>query len=588
MASERSPFPVQGRASGKLIARTALATLGLALAGALCSPAFAGTANPERQHFLESTVRFLQESQRPSGGFAQPGRKPSQSISAWVALALAAAGINPQDQATCGSDAYTFLEGHFREGFQEELAWPAAAATAFERELLVVDASGTDPHDFAGFDLVAEILARALPNGSFPYVPGGRGEVNDTVFAMLALSPVAEPAAQEAVQNGADWLVTQQNDDGGWSWEVKGGRSEVDLTGAAIEAFNAAGRHDSEAQGKALEYLRNAQRGDGGFAEFPGEAESNVASTAWGVQGLWAAGVNPETWLTGSGEATEEPLDYMESLQQPDGHIRWKASSDLNGIWMTAYVAPAFAGQALPIPAAPRALPSAAAAALSGEEPVLPASCQEPPPGGKAPVPGAESPKPGSGVIAGGGGGGAPLFSRPKPQSRGKTPGGARVVRNRNPHPANHSKVRRGANTRQPTGTETSEPGGPGAVGEEVSAVGSSAGPGEGSGGGSGGQGAEAAETGASTGAGPDVPAALAKAAQAPSGEGSRGITGTLIGSPRSDQDGDLAFGAPGLRGAGQGGSDEEAWVAAGIGAAALLMALGGAQWERRRQVVLP
>ncbi len=564
---------MQDRVSDRLIARTALATLGLAIAGALCSPALAGTPNPERQHFLESTVRFLQESQRPNGGFAPPGRKPSQSISAWVALALAAAGINPRDQATCGVDAYDFLEGHFRQGFQEELAWPEVATTAFERELLVVDATGADPHDFAGFDLVEEIVARELPDGSFPYVPGGRGEVNDTVFAMLALSPIDEPAAQEAVQDGADWLVTQQNDDGGWSWEVKGSRSEVDLTGGAIEALNAAGRGDSEAQEKALAYLRKAQRGDGGFAEFPGEAESNVASTAWGVQGLWAAGENPETWLTGSGEASEEPLDYMESLQQPDGHIRWKASSDLNGIWMTAYVAPAFAGQALPIATVPRSSPGASAGAP------LPASCQGPQPGSKPAAPGAESPKPGSGVIAGGGGAGAPLFSRPKPQSRGKTPGGARVV-NKNLRPTNHSKIRRGANGKQPTGTESSEPGDP--TDEEVSSVGSFAGPGKGSEDGASGMETEAA------GPGPGVATALAKAARTPSGQGGREISGTLIGSPSSDQDGDLAFGAPGLRGAGQGGSDEEIWVAVGIGAAALLAALGGAQWERRRQVVLP
>jgi hypothetical protein len=47
---------------------------------------------------------------------------------------------------------------------------------------------------------------------------------------------------------------------------------------------------------------------------------------------------------------------------------------------------------------------------------------------------------------------------------------------------------------------------------------------------------------------------------------------------------GDLAFGAPGLHSA---GSDEERWLALGIGGAALVLVLGGAQWERRRELIL-
>jgi Squalene-hopene cyclase C-terminal domain len=577
------------------VVRAGLAVLGLTLAGAVAPPAIAGRPNPSRQHLLDTTVRFLQESQRPSGGFAQPGRKPSQSISAWVALAIASAGVNPQDQATCGVDAYTFLEGHFQEGLREELAWPQIATTAFERELLVVDATGTDPHDFAGYDLVAEIASRQLPNGSFPYVPGGRGEVNDTAFAVLALSPIREPAAQEAVRRGAEWLIDQQNDDGGWSWEVKGGTSEVDLTGGTIEALNAAGRHETEAQERALGFLHHAQRSDGGFAEFPSERESNVASTAWAVQGLWAAGLNPETWRTGSGELTEEPLDYMESLQQLDGHVRWKRSSDLNGIWMTAYVAPAFAGQALPVPTAPRLAPSTADLAVASEESELPPSCREPTPGSEGPVPGAESPKSGAGVISGGGGEGAPDFSRPKPQSKGKTPGGARIVHEEDLRAFDHSKVRRGPNTKQPTGTESSEP--ESSREEEVSRVAATATSGSDGGARGGTDGSVTRSTTSDPtrlssarglgGHGSGVPAALAKATAGAPGSGDREVTGTLIGSSGSGDGGDLAFGAPGLRGAGTGG-EGETWLAIGIGAAVLLAALGGMRLEWRREEALP
>jgi prenyltransferase beta subunit len=549
----------------------ALAALVLAIAGAAALSS-AAAADSKLQPSLDRMVRYLQESQRPSGGFASPGKKPSQSISAWVALALAAAGINPQDQATCGVDAFAFLERHFREGLDEELAWPQAATTAFERELLVVDAAGTDPHEFAGTDLVAEILGRQLPDGSFPFVPGGRGEVNDTVFAVLALSPVDEPAAQRAVEEGAEWLLTQQNEDGGWSWQVKGSPSEVDLTGGVIEALNAAGEQGGEAEERAFEYLHEVQRPDGGFAEYPGESESNVASTAWGVQGIWAAGENPETWRTGSGEASEEPLDYLESMQQPDGHARWKKSSDLNGIWMTAYVAPAFAGQALPVPAASRAFPTAPASAAAAQAAELPASCLEPAPKAGSPAPGAESPRPGGGVLAGGGGGGADLFSRPKPQSQGGTPGGARVVHSENPHPTNRSRTRRGANSVQPAGTESAEATGASAREAEPSAV-------------SGGSGTPDSGGGGEDGAGPRVPAAFAKAARAQPGDARSEVSGTLIGST-GGRGGKLAFGAPGLRSAGS-GDGGETLVAIGIGVAALLAILGGARWELRRQEVV-
>ena len=125
------------------------------------------------------------------------------------------------------------------------------------------------------------------------------------------------------------------------------------MTGAAIQALIAAGRGRNDAVEEGIAYLRGAQNADGGFPEFPGNPESNVASTAWAVQGIWAVGENPEDWRVGSGAATKDPLGYMESMQQPDGHIRWKLSQDLNGIWMTAYCSVALGGHAWPIPEQP-------------------------------------------------------------------------------------------------------------------------------------------------------------------------------------------------------------------------------------------
>lgn len=309
------------------------------------------------------------------------------------------------------------------------------------------------------------------------------------------------------------------------------------MTGAAIQALNAAGIHGSASQQKAIAFLHEAQDPDGGFPEFPGHGEeSNVASTAWAVQAIWAAGENPETSVKGSGH---EPLDYMESLQHADGSIQWKASSDSNPVWMTAYAAPAFAGDPWPIPAPPYVEhpPSGPTGDRAGATP--------PSPGSAEPGQGGESSQPGSGVIAGGGGDGAPLFSRPQPQSKGRTPGGVRSLGTTHEQSTpNRRDPRRRRKATFPTTQHrrNSDPrrNAPGRTG-------------------SGGEGAGKPE-----------------------------VKGVLIGAPTAGQDKDvLEPGAPGLHSAGAGGNHTP-WLAIGIGSAIALLALLGSQLERRRpQAVL-
>lgn len=498
--------------------------------GALLAASAAAAPNPANQARLDSTVRYLQDAQQVSGGFGMAG-EPSQVTSAWTTLALAAAGINPQDQAKPGgADAHAFLVSHYRQGVEESDCAPIACTTTLERELMVVNAAGTSPRDFGGVDLVAALLARAHPDGSFPHEPGGQAGVNDTIFAVFALAPVGEPAAQATVQRAADWVEAAQQESGGWSAMDRDGPDEVDMTGAAIQALLAAGRGGAAAVSEGLAYLRQAQNPDGGFPEFPGNPESNVASTAWAVQAIWSVGQDPEAWVGGGGG---EPLSYMASLQEADGHVRWKASQDLNGVWMTAYVAPAFAGQVWPFPTAPRAV-------------------RQPGPSGPGQGDGSQS---GAGVIAGGGGKGAPLFSRPKPQSRGRTPGGARVLRERPSDARNHSRTRRGENAEQPTGTT-----GPADRGHSSGRLRQDR--------------ERAGRAGAGSASGPALTAAGGE-----QGSGQE-VTGTLVSA------GSGTFGAPGLHGAGAGGEETPA-LAIAIGATALLLGLGGSRLERHRAEAL-
>jgi prenyltransferase beta subunit len=518
-----------------------------------CAARAAPAARDSRfQQNLEGTVRYLQNAQREDGGFAEPGSEPDSDFTAWVALALAAAGVNPRDQTTAKQH---WVGGHSAYGYLAEHAPNETSATSpttnLERELLIVDTAGTSPHDFGGVDLVDDILKRQITTGAsagaFPYQTGSlTGEINDTAFAILALSPIHEPAVEEAIQQAGKWLESEQNCDGSWNTSAprllrpcnpkerrlltEEQAGEVDMTGAAIQALDAAKRADSQGRARAFEYLHEAEAPNGGFPEFvPRETEPNVASTAWVVQALWSAGINPETWATHSGLASEEPLSYLASMQQENGHIRWEQSQEQNGILMTAEVAPAFTGNQLPIPA------------VHYEE--LPSSPPEEHPTGAGD--GGVSTTPGSGVIAGGGGNGAPLFSRPQPGSKGHTPGGVRQRKDQNNNTTKHHR-NPGSPRKAPVPTATSagvlhatrhDPAShKGMGGVSLTGIG---GAGQGSG---------------------------------------REVKGILIGAPADALESD----APGLHGAGA-GTDQTPWLAIAIAGALLMSALLGARIELRR-----
>jgi hypothetical protein len=375
--------------------------------GSRARPAVAAATRDDR---LDLTIRFLQDVQNPDGGFGGTRGAPSDpTFSAWVALALAAGGINPRDQARPGgADAYAYLTAH---------AAMLSATTDFERAALVAVAAGASPRGFGGVDLVAAILARQLPSGAFTGQAGGTtGYVNATAFALLPLSALHEPALEPALRRGAGWLLSVQEPDGAWGFAPSREPSS-DTTAAVLQALRAIGRGGTPQEARAWEYLRGLRNPDGGYGFGVAHPESNTASTAWVAQAMWAAGVDPAAAPPGGGPSA---LDHLAAMQRPDGSIAWKAGADANGVWMAAYAAPAYAGRPLPIAAVPRAVPVA--------PPASSGSPATPPATGRARRSGAGSlGRAGSGVaIAGGGGNGAPLFSRPQPQSRGRVAGGVR------------------------------------------------------------------------------------------------------------------------------------------------------------------
>jgi energy-coupling factor transport system substrate-specific component len=278
---------------------------------------------------------YLLGAQNGDGGYGPaPGQPSSSMYSAWAALGLESVGIDPQRVSHSGPSLLAYIEAQTR---------PSGDPGSLERAILALRAAGSS----AGGNLVAALDGRFGGDGSVS------DQVNLTAFGVLALRAAGARLPSRALP----WLVRQQNPDGGFSFATAGAASDVDDTGAALEALGSDGGAAAGARARAVTYLRAEQNPDGGFPQQSG-AGSNAQSTAWAIQGLLAAGVDPASLRRGGGPS---PVAYLSSLVAADGHVRYDAGSDQTPVWVTGEALMALAAKPLPLtPAVPRHLASAA------------------------------------------------------------------------------------------------------------------------------------------------------------------------------------------------------------------------------------
>jgi hypothetical protein len=302
-----------------------------AASGATATRARAATA-PARdaEASLRGPVEYLLHAQNADGGLgAAPGEASSSLFSGWATLGLVSAGTRPQTVER-GTTLITYVERHAGAG----------DAGSIERNILVARAAGLSPSGFGGHDLVAMLRAKFRANGSVG------NEVNLTAFGVLALRAAGTPVPGRTVR----WLESQSDRDGGYGFAGRGGASDVDDTGAVLEAL--AGQHGraGRIRARAIAYLRRQQDRDGGLPSQPGDG-SNAQSTAWAVQGLDASGVDPASLRRG--HAT--PLSYLRSLIRPSGAIDYARGDMQTPVWVTGETLMALAGKPLPLAPLPAA-----------------------------------------------------------------------------------------------------------------------------------------------------------------------------------------------------------------------------------------
>ncbi|WP_165000336.1 S-layer homology domain-containing protein [Anaerophilus nitritogenes] len=247
----------------------------------------------------------------------------------WPALGLFGFGedVAGPKWTVNGKNGPYFREQEVKEGIG---LWETKN-TDFQRTIIGICAAGKDPRNFGGKNLVQIEKKTMLSNGHFAdsvadndtKKPIGEDLVNAHIFGIISMHCAGEPIPNR--DKCLSWLEEQQNQDGGFTWDVKYFddpedyklvESDVDMTAGAIMAFAILGEDETNPHvKKALDFLHSKQLDNGGFESWGTE---NPESCAWVIQALTLLGQDPlgAEWTKESGG---NPISAILRFQIKDG-----------------------------------------------------------------------------------------------------------------------------------------------------------------------------------------------------------------------------------------------------------------------------
>lgn len=254
------------------------------------------------------------------------------ATSAWAMMAIAASREDPHDwKVDTNPSIVDYLASN---------AGSASTATDYARMLLAIAAANEDPASFGGMDFAS--LLQATYDGT---QIGDSSLLNDDFWGVLGLIAAGEDPTSAIIADSVSFILSNQGDDGGWSWGV-GQTSDVDDTAAAIMALIAAGQPtSSQAITDALAYIKSTQMDNGGFESW---GSTNSATDSWGIDGIVAADEDPTStgWVSVAGN---DPVDDLLTFQNPDGSFNWTVATPSNKELMTSYAITALLGAPYPV-----------------------------------------------------------------------------------------------------------------------------------------------------------------------------------------------------------------------------------------------
>lgn len=263
--------------------------VGLALAGL-----------PERRFALDPLARYLVENQLPSGGWSfTAGVAPADVDDTGLCL-----GFLERWNAAAHAEAIErarrcVLEFRNRDGgFPTYVRGAASEAEVTARGVMVM-AGARQRYEPEIEAAVRWLEAAQRGDGSFglEWTLCAHYPISQVLLALAALAPTER--GREMSRRSVDYVLRQQNDDGGWG-VAPGGPSECLPTSYALIGLGSAPAAPLGAIRRAADFLLERQHDDGGFASPPDAAgprplvyEMDLFPTLYGAWALVvAAGVS--------------------------------------------------------------------------------------------------------------------------------------------------------------------------------------------------------------------------------------------------------------------------------------------------------
>jgi len=203
----------------------------------------------------------------------------------WMVIGLERSGRDVTDEY------YDNVVAYVKENMNDKGQLHARKSTDNSRVILGLTAAGYDPTDVAGYNLL-----EGLTDMDYVTWQGNNG----AMFALMAFDshdyeiPIAPAGADQVTREKlVAEILRVQLDNGGWA--LSGTKSDVDMTGMAIQAlapYYETNEKVKAAVDKALAYLSEVQLDNGGFSSIDGICAESCAQV---IVALTALGINPHT-----------------------------------------------------------------------------------------------------------------------------------------------------------------------------------------------------------------------------------------------------------------------------------------------------